>query len=1702
MRWISSSMSEALRALRWLTMLLGLSALALAVAGCEGCGGEEILHGHLATALTIDPTTATTPVATTVKFVVTETFDDGMLVNRSDDPNFAPLTWSSSDPSIATVDPDGTARGIKVGNVKITATEPATGLSVSADLTVTDGKLVTLEVTPPTATTPVMTTVTFTATGIYSDGTKKDLTAVVKWSSSDDKIATVAKGVATGVAKGEVTITAEDTTNAAIKGTAKLTVTDATVKEIVVTPPTATAPRGTTQKFIATATYSDGSTKDVSATVKWTSSSATIATIDATGIATGVSVGEVTITATDDVAKLSGTAKLTVTDAKLDTLVVTPPTATLPIAGTQKFTATATYSDGVTKDVSAAVTWSSSDTVVAAVSSTGVATAKAIGVTTIEAKDPVSGLSGKATLTVTGATLTSIAVTPATATVPRTSPRQFIATGTYSDSTTKDLTAVVTWSSSEPTFATISNAAGTQGLASTVTAGTTTITAKDAASGLSGTATLIVTDAVLKSIEITPDAPSVVKGGTVSFKATGVYTDGTRIDLTNSVTWSSSDPTKASISNAAGSKGRATGVDLGTVTITALDPTTSITGSTTLTVTGAVLVSITVEPATLTVPKGIANGYIATAHYSDGSVAIITTSVTWSSSVPSVATVSNVDGSRGLVTSLDVGTSVITARDPVSGLSGTGTIIVTGKKIVSISVSPPTPSVAAGNTVNFSAIATYSDGTAADITSSVTWSSSATVVAIINNVAPDNGVATTKTAGSTSIRATDPATGLFGQTTLTVTAATVVSVAVTPPTATVPAGRTQAYVATATYSDGSTLVVTTSATWSSSNDTAATVGPDGVAKGVTAGMSATLTATFSGKSGTAIINVDAAVLSSIEVLPPNASIPNGTTQQYTARMKYSDGTSIDISDATVSWSSDSPGDADISATGLASTHTLTPPKTVKITATDKVDTSISGSTNLTINGALLTSIVVTPGPTATMPKGTNESFLATGYYSDGTNKDITTEVSWSVDSTGGTSKISINPLTGVATAVDSGTAVKVIATHTLPTVVGSSSVTVTAAVLNKIVITASPLRTTLAKGETEDFTAQGYYTDGTDRDVTTEVNWDSSNTTTATISDSPPDNGRLTAAAVGTTDVSASVGLIKSNIITINVTAAVLVSITIEPAPTVSIPEKLTQTFTAYGHYTDRTDDITALVSSGWSSSATAVATFDLDPDRNRLRAATAGTTNVTATYEGKTSNTVVVTVTTPVVTGITVSPSTATRAISQTEQFSITLTYNNGVVSDPITSDASLTWSISAATPAGAATIDPAGLATAVLAGTATVRASYVAASGTTHVGTAELTITPRTLSVIEINPAGPLTMPRLAGTSLQAFAVYTDGYREEVTDTADWSSSNTSVATVTTGATTGGGDVQTFGAGTTSITATFGGVTGTLSLTVSSAALTAIVVTPNPATVADGGRQQFTATGTYSDGSSWNITNFVSWSSSAPGKLGIGNAPRKRGIGIGKSPGTGIIVSAKLGAITGTGTVTVSSATLTSITINRVPTDTDAIDPTSIPRGTRQFFQAIANYSDGSSSDVTTSMSWSSSAPTVASISNAGKLEGVATGLSAGTTNIRATDPNNTAIFAQVPLTVRVTTMTSITVTPASPTIVKGFSQQMKAVANFADGTKKNVTYEVIWSTDNTAVATVSNVGVSRGFVRGIAAGTTTVRATYPNTTMVGTTTINVIN
>jgi 6-phosphogluconolactonase (cycloisomerase 2 family) len=478
------------------------------------------------------------------------------------------VAWTSSAASVAaisnTVGSQGLASTLAQGSTMITAT--LGGITGSTLLTITPPVLLSIAVTPSSATVLLGGSLQFTATGTYSDGSQQDLTNTATWISSLTTVATVSQGLATPIHTGTATITASV---GSVSGSATLTVL--AVLSLSVQPTNLALAQGQTQQLGAAAEYSDGSFHNVTATATWSSSSPSIASVNS-GLVTAVSPGTATITASLDapnfpVGQLRASAAVRVFPPVIAQVALTPASASVLVGTGQQFSAVATYTDGSQQDVTASALWSSSNTAVAAVSPSGFAGGTADGTATVTAtvnSNTATGgpISGSATLTVSGQ-VTSISVTPASASIPLGTTQQFLASGTYSDGTTANLTAA-TWASSNPAVASAS-----QGLATTLAQGTTTITAQ--VGSAVGSASLTVGPPALVSIAITPPHPSIQVSASQQLTATGTYTDKSTQDLTGSVTWSSSGPLVASISAA----GSVTAAAPGVTTITATLASTS-----------------------------------------------------------------------------------------------------------------------------------------------------------------------------------------------------------------------------------------------------------------------------------------------------------------------------------------------------------------------------------------------------------------------------------------------------------------------------------------------------------------------------------------------------------------------------------------------------------------------------------------------------------------------------------------------------------------------------------------------------------------------------------------------------------------------------------------------------------------------------------------------------------------------------------------------------------------------------------------------------------------------------------------------------------------------------------------------------------------------------------------------------------------------
>lgn len=332
-----------------------------------------------------------------------------------------------------------------------------------------------------------------------------------------------------------------------------------------------TIARDTVQQFHATATFADGDIDDVTKFVSWSArdviSATQIATVDSRGRALGRNPGQAIITATLNGQSVS--TVLTVDLATLTSLALSPSSPTIAKGTSLTFTATGTFSDGSTQDLTSSASWGVTDVApavnIAFIDDQGTALGSSEGQAIVIAS--VLGESASTTLTVTAATVTSLAITPSTPTIVKGSRQQFLATAMFSDGSSQDVTSLASWGVAAIAPAAHVASINSRGLAVGTGAGSATISAS--LGGKNASATLTVVELTLASLALSPGNPTIIKGGVLQFTLTGTFTDGSTQDLTNAASFTTTDVAPAMNVASIDGKALALGKNLGQSTVTA-----------------------------------------------------------------------------------------------------------------------------------------------------------------------------------------------------------------------------------------------------------------------------------------------------------------------------------------------------------------------------------------------------------------------------------------------------------------------------------------------------------------------------------------------------------------------------------------------------------------------------------------------------------------------------------------------------------------------------------------------------------------------------------------------------------------------------------------------------------------------------------------------------------------------------------------------------------------------------------------------------------------------------------------------------------------------------------------------------------------------------------------------------------------------------
>ena len=727
------------------------------------CGGGDSVVGPpppTTATVTISSDTATLVPAASVQLSAVAKDASGQSLSRT-------FAWSTSDPAKATVSSSGSVVGVAPGTVTITAA--VDGKSASSSVTVLDGGVLSasggtltlesgaVQIDVPSDALTSTTSLSVVASSAFASDPRVVKNTPFEFGPTGItfakpvwiRIKYAPANLASGTEEAALEIYLNTTSGWQVVPGSKVDVDakvvsaqvshfsayaillpDAVAGIAIAGPPDKSMSPlvvGDSEQLTATLTAADGRILS-NRVVTWSSSDATVASVSPTGLVTALKAGPATISAS--AGGKTSSVLITVGAVPVATVAVSPASASVVSGSTQQLTA-------VTKDAAnnvltgRALTWSSSDDAIATVDANGLVTSHAVGTATITAA--TEGKSGTSAIAVTAVPVAKVSVSlDATSLHPGQTTQASAITRDANGSVVSG--RAITWSTDNAGVATVSTA----GVVTAVSVGTASITAT--IEGKSGSAPLTVAATPVASVIVTPPTATVVAGATQQLLAETKDASGTVLSG-RALSWQSDHPEIATVSTT----GLVRAVAPGLATITASSE--GKTGTSAITVSPVPVVSITVSLSATSITA--VETAQATATTLDANGAVLTgRAVTWTSSNTAVATVSD----QGLVTALTVGPAIITATG--EGKTGTATIAVTPAPVASITLSPPSPSLVQGSTVQL--VAETRDAKNRVLTGrDVSWSSGEPGVATVSAsglvTAMSSGVATIAAVSETKI---------------------------------------------------------------------------------------------------------------------------------------------------------------------------------------------------------------------------------------------------------------------------------------------------------------------------------------------------------------------------------------------------------------------------------------------------------------------------------------------------------------------------------------------------------------------------------------------------------------------------------------------------------------------------------------------------------------------------------------------------------------------------------------------------------------------------------------------------------------------------------------------------------------------------------------------------------------------------------------
>jgi uncharacterized protein YjdB len=635
-------------------------------------------------------------------------------------------------------------------------------------------------------------------------------------------------------------------------------------------------------------------------------------------------------------------------------------------------------------------------------------------------------------------------------------------------------------------------------------------------------------------------------------------------------------------------------------------------------------------------------------------------------------------------------------------------------------------------------------------------------------------------------------------------------------------------------------------------------------------------------------------------------------------------------------------------------------------------------------------------------------------------------------------------------------------------------------------IAVSPMPLLVKVGATIDVIATVTYDDGTTSTTDAAVSFTSSKPALLTAAKTAA-GARLTGVSVGRASLTVKAGAAIATVdVTVQAAQVVLTSLEVEPATAPSLGLGGSQIFKLFGKYSDgsRAQKTTGVT---WSVADVNKATIAAD---GKLTAKAAGTTTVTAKLDDcapLASCTASRNVTVIGVKTVAVTPAAKSLTVGQTQQMSVTVTYLDDKTSTPT---AGVAWSSSAA---ATATVSATGLVTAKAAGTATVKATFGGVSGSATITAALPEGCPSiaTFRAPSGNIASILSQKCASCHKASAGGIGTGAFSFPGLGTScasqveDWRAAKAKLNLADP-------SQSAFVLKPSGRVAHQGGIMLTASQTqlfeawaVKEAQCAAagfgestdlnvlcpktpvsLSITPSAPDIQVGTNATLVARITYDDGSAANATTGVTWSSSAAAKATIDQTGKLVGV----SSGTATI-TAKVGSLSASVTATVRAA---DIVITRL----DAIPQTlSVPVGETVTLRLKATYSDATTKELTSGVTWTSAAPAKATI---GASTGVAKGVAVGTASLEGKIASCTGVAncpAKATATVTAPILKSIAISPSQIVLQSGLNHVFKVMGTYSDGKSSAITSGVTWSTSDTDLLVLTQTGEVTGRAAGYA-------------------------